>query len=258
MKKQKQPIAIIMVLIICAVIIILQIISLPSRVSGGKSMVPWVISVSIAGIVGWMMLDKIRDIIKEKAQASRSKSRKEIPKTKKCNDEQLRKVVEMRKSPTPEYVIALKQTAALLSDGNTKVVEMMDSYEKRNWHHYFEDFEEADGVLFYDVFLMSLEKNGFLGSSDWKFGLPDLIYNSRPALAYYGIDIFDHEKEFEENAELRAPEALQKIKGYLPENYGLATMEEESDSIHIVIAPAEKLEQAKRIMSGVGERVTVV
>ena len=218
-------------------------------------MIPWVIGVSILGIVGWMMLDKMRVIIREKTQSS---SHQEMLKTAKVMDEQLRIFVEMRRDPTPEYMLALKQAAALLSDRNTIVVEMMESYEKQNWHLYFEDFEEADDVQFYDVFLMSLEKNGFLGSNDWKFGLPDLVYNCRPALSYYEIDFSTYESEIAENPQLYAPEALERIKSYLPMNFSLATMEEESDSIHIVIAPTAKLEQVKRIMSSVGERVTLI
>ena len=257
--KAKKILIRVIVLIICLAAVIFQVLRIGEYDLHGSGMWLFVIGIAVPVMIGWGMIDGIKKVIREsnddqpgfKKYTQEPISAKEAEELREAQDGE----AQMYKEPTKEFKDALYLVAGLLSDHDPEVAGMMGSYESGDWSQHFEEVgEETD---FFEIFLLSLNKGGFLGFNDWKFSLEDFVFNSQSAFDYYGIDTSRYE-EIEGKGEICAPEAFQEMKRYLPEGYGVGIIMHDSDTYHVVVAPQEKLEEAKEIMNRIGEDINII
>ena len=158
------------------------------------------------------------------------------------------------------------ELASVLSDNDSKFLEIINLYVNNKTDEFIDKFqpiidENDPGLLnlyedldIEDIVKYGLICFGYMGYNDWKFPLEDLLFNSKKAFKYYGIDMSIY-NDVPDQDNLCAPEALEVISGKLPDGFGLGMWDFGEDSIIIIVSRKSALELSEKLGKELGLQI---
>ena len=155
------------------------------------------------------------------------------------------------------------QLASLLSDNDSKFLEIINLYVNKKADEFIDKFQPmlnendpdllnlSEDLDLEDIVKFGLVCFGYMGYNDWKFPLEDLLFNSQRAFEHYGIDMSIY-SDIPNQDEQCASDALDVIRGKLPDGFGLGMWDFEEDSIILIVSRKSTLELSEQLGKELG------